>query len=129
MKDFIHKKGFTLVEALIAILILLVAIVAPMQIASKGIATAIYSKNKLIAQYLAQDAAEYILARKAANEISATSDWLDGLDACRLKGNSGHACTIDTIHYLVSDAVKGCDTTNSTSCVPLNLDNSTGLYS
>jgi prepilin-type N-terminal cleavage/methylation domain-containing protein len=50
---FTHAKaGFTLVEALVAISILLVAIIAPMQIAYQGIAFTKYAKNQLVAQYL-----------------------------------------------------------------------------
>ena len=55
-----RSGGFTLLEALVAISILMVAVVAPITIAQKGLSSAVYTKNQMIASYLAQDAIEYI---------------------------------------------------------------------
>jgi type II secretory pathway pseudopilin PulG len=92
------NKGFTLLEALVATSILMVAVAAPITIAQKGLSSAIYSKNQMIASYLAQDAIEYIKNVRDQNFIANISspnsvNWLGGLDYC-LGENS---CQIDTV--------------------------------
>lgn len=94
------NKGFTLLEALVAISILMVAVVAPITIAQKGLSSASYSKNQMIASYLAQDAIEYIKNRRDQNVIT-NNDWLSGLEKC-LPDNKGdpQICKIDTNNNL-----------------------------
>jgi len=88
------KKGFTLLEALVAISILMVAVVAPITIAQKGLSSSIYSKNQMIASYLAQDAIEYIKNKRDQNVINdPAGDWLSGLEFCL----EPDYCGIDTI--------------------------------
>jgi type II secretory pathway pseudopilin PulG len=94
MINFNQKnKGFTLLEALVAISILMVAVVAPITIAQKGLSSASYSKNQMIASYLAQDAIEYIINKRDENVINKNS-WLAGLELCL--SNSG--CGLDTVN-------------------------------
>jgi prepilin-type N-terminal cleavage/methylation domain-containing protein len=99
-QSHIHsKKGFTLVEAMVAISILALAITGPMLIAQKGIGSAVYAKDQITAFYLAQEAVEYIRNVRDTNRIKGNL-WLDGLDEC-LETGSGERCTIDarfTIH-------------------------------
>ncbi|MCR4286009.1 MAG: prepilin-type N-terminal cleavage/methylation domain-containing protein [Candidatus Kaiserbacteria bacterium] len=52
------ENGFTLVETLVAISILLVIIVGPMTIAQKGIQNAFFAREQLTAVFLAQEAIE-----------------------------------------------------------------------
>jgi len=89
------KKGFTLLEALVAVSILMVAVMAPITIAQKGLSSAIYSKNQMIASYLAQDALEYVknIRDENARTAGAGANWLDGLEDCMSPGS----CNIDTI--------------------------------
>ncbi len=54
------QKGFTLIETLIAISILLIVIVGPMTIAQKGIQSSFYSSDQVTATFLAQEAMEAI---------------------------------------------------------------------
>jgi len=67
------KNGFTLVEALVAISILMVAVVTPMTIAQKGLGSANYSKDQMTAAFLAQDALEFI--KNQRDEIGVTYDY------------------------------------------------------
>lgn len=83
------KKGFTLIETLVAISILVIAIVGPMEIASKGLSSAFYARDEITAYYLGQEALEvvrntrdnaYIEHLKTAGGVSGS--WLDPLRAC-----------------------------------------------
>jgi Tfp pilus assembly protein PilV len=94
------NRGFTLLEALVAVSILMVAVSAPITIAQKGLSSAVYSKDQMVASYLAQDAIEYIKnKRDNVTMNSDTFDWADlwdgdtGLGEC-LRDDG---CRIDTI--------------------------------
>lgn len=91
------KRGFTLLEALVAVSILMVAVAAPMTIAQKGLSSASYSKNQMIASYLAQDAIEYIKNKRDENVIN-KREWLDRLEDC----SNTTGCQIDTITSVIS---------------------------
>lgn len=52
--------GFTLVETLVAISILLLAIIGPMTIAQKGIQNSLYASDQTTAVFLAQEAIEAV---------------------------------------------------------------------
>jgi type II secretory pathway pseudopilin PulG len=76
--NFKKNKGFTLLEALVATSILMVAISAPITIAQKGLSSAIFTKNQMIASYLAQDVIEYIKNQRDEVVINNTAgDWGD----------------------------------------------------
>lgn len=86
------SRGFTLVETLVAISILMVAVASPLTITQKGLASAIYAKDQIIASYLAQDAIEYLRNISDNNVASgASSDWLLGI-----ANNCASSCKIDT---------------------------------
>lgn len=83
-------RGFTLIETLVAVLLLTTSIAGPLTLASKGLTAALIARDQMIAFYLAQDALEYVRFLRDNNKLSG-SPWLDGLDACT--GSSG--CTLD----------------------------------
>lgn len=91
------KNGFTLVETLVAVTILLVAIVMPLQIVGKAISLGARSKDELIASYLAQDAIEFVRYKIVTNRnemnVSGTGTLLDGLNDCL----DADGCTLDTV--------------------------------
>lgn len=87
-----HNSGFTLIETLVAIAILLVAVASPLIVSQRGIAAANSAKEQMIAYYLAQDATEQIRAIRDNNSlVSPKRDWLDGLSQC----TNTASCTID----------------------------------
>lgn len=92
MFKFNLKKGFTLLEALVATSILMVAVAAPITIAQKGLSSAVYSKNQMIASYLAQDAIEYIKNVRDTQVIQ-NNPWLGEFNGCL----DNDWCAIDTI--------------------------------
>jgi len=55
-----QKKGFTLVETLIAITILMMAVVEPMALTAQSLKTAYYSRDQITASHLAQEAIEAV---------------------------------------------------------------------
>jgi len=77
-------KGFSLVEVLVAIAILLLALVGPMTIAAKGIQSASYVREQTTALYLAQEGIEAFTAMRNDSAIAAlgindktkTWDWV-----------------------------------------------------
>jgi type II secretory pathway pseudopilin PulG len=108
MIRFNLKKGFTLLEALVAVSILMVAVVAPMTIAQKGLSSANYSKSQMIASYLAQDAIEYIKNVRDQIAIRNNFDWGDlslfGDTDTKTLCKSDDGCEIDTIKDITTDS-------------------------
>jgi len=93
MKNNIHKKGFTLIETLVAITVLMIAIAGPLVVASKGLFGATLSKNYMIASYLAQESMEVVKNIKD-NNIYNGIDWFTSLILCT-KANPCDASAID----------------------------------
>ncbi len=59
-KKEVTKKGFTLIEVLVAVFILVTAVVVPLTISSKGIFYSNVVRDQSIASYLAQEAMEFV---------------------------------------------------------------------
>ena len=123
------KKGFTLVETLVAITVLMGAIVAPLYIASQGIGITALAREQVIAAYLAQDAVEYVIAKKKQNTLDSVLnpasgvEWLDELESTWA---SGDGCAIDTTYAHNGPLqVIACV---SSGCPPLKFNNTTGAY-
>ena len=100
------EKGFTLVEALIAIAILMISVAAPLSLAAKGIQAANLAKQQIVAFYLAQDAYEFIKNKtdtnKINNEVYAAGGIIKGLDVC-----VSDICDVDTIQGGVRRYIPG----------------------
>lgn len=107
-----NSAGFTIVETLIAITVLMIAIAGPLVIATRSLNTALVSKNQMVASYLAQESMEMIKNQRDAN-VSAGLGWLDGFDYptdCSLSTNT--QCDIDGVdtgfNYIASCQPQGC---------------------
>ncbi len=112
IKQNSKNDGFTLVEALVAISILMIAIASPMTLAQKGLSTATLSKDQMIALFLAQDGLEAVKNIRdqiaLRGKVNGVTDWLgDPLTPCVCDSNtdtcdfgsvspSPKFCTIDT---------------------------------
>jgi prepilin-type N-terminal cleavage/methylation domain-containing protein len=64
-----NKNGFTLVETLVAVTVLLLVIIGPMTIAQKGIQNAYYAREQLVAVSLAQEAIEGVRELRDAQAL------------------------------------------------------------
>ncbi len=84
-------RGFTLIETLVAVLLLTLSITGPLTLASKGLSAALIARDQMIAFYLAQEAVEYVHYVRDSNKL-ATASWLTGLDNC----TTATGCYIDT---------------------------------
>jgi len=108
----IHPSGFTLVETLVAIAILLIAVLAPMHIVNQSIKASVGSREQLTATFLAQEGIEVII-RLRDNDVLDTDDdetW----DWKNDTGQLGHlieACVDGTgcDYDFVSDDFVSCD--------------------
>ncbi|MES2216746.1 MAG: prepilin-type N-terminal cleavage/methylation domain-containing protein [Patescibacteria group bacterium] len=76
-------RGFTIVETLVAVAILMISIAGPLVIASKGLRAALYSRDQMIASLLAQESME-IVKNIRSNNITSGSNWVQSLDTCLL---------------------------------------------
>ncbi len=103
MKTFSHKSGFTLIETMIAIGILVLAILGSFTAVRTGISTSNYAKNQVVAFYLAQEAVEQIRNLRDLNALDVITSpppgWLDGI-ANPIKGDPcspGNICKVDVL--------------------------------
>lgn len=84
------KKGFSLIEVLVAISILLTSVTPTLFVASKGILFAGASENRVTASYLAEEVIEYI-RNVRDNNLLDNKPWLQGLSTC----TGGAVCVVD----------------------------------
>jgi type II secretory pathway pseudopilin PulG len=85
-------RGFTLIETLVAVLLLVTAIAGPLTLASKGLSSAVIARDQLNAFYLAQDAVEYVRFVRDSNKLASAS-WLTGLTNC----TGADGCIVDSL--------------------------------
>lgn len=117
--SIVKKKkntGFTLLETLVAISILLLSISAPLTIASRGLAASFVARDQITAFYLAQDAIEFIRNTRDNNFLS-DANWLNGFSDL-----IGAPFTVDTIDGDMTPCPLGV-------CQALNYNDSNGFYS
>ena len=118
-----NKNGFTLVETLVAIAILLLAVAAPLSLATKSLNSSALSKQQITASFLAQEAMEFIRNVRDENVLEGgANNWL--------KGSSGgikierecvdSKCQIDAFYK----EIENC----SGACSPLLYNSNTGLF-
>ncbi len=93
------KRGFTMIETLVAIFILLISTTGPLSFAQSGLRASFLARDQIVAFYLAQDVVETIKNLRDQNSLSG-ENWLhlDGgalpdLDSC---STSGNGCKMQT---------------------------------
>ena len=88
----LKTEGFTIVESLVAITILILAITGVTSAIQTGISSYIFSKDQVIAFYLAQEGFEQIRNIRDENGLK-NQNWLTGLDPCF----SSDGCYVDVV--------------------------------
>jgi type II secretory pathway pseudopilin PulG len=138
--NFSHKKaGFTIMETLVAISLLLLAITGPMVFAQNGLRAAFQSRDQVTAFNLAQDAIEFVKNRRDHNILNYSSeDWLNDVIQCASATGKAGGCSVDT--STPDGDVEQCnfESQNDIGClgddetgledVPLKIDEATGIF-
>lgn len=118
---YVPQKGFTLIETLVAISILVIAIAGPMTMAARGLQSSYHAKNQLVAVHLAQEAIEITRMMRdeyALENSNASSGWFNTSvvdDSC----TTAEGCGVDGRDRNFFP----CGTSPSTACV-LRYDSS-----
>jgi prepilin-type N-terminal cleavage/methylation domain-containing protein len=125
IKDFKKrntKKGFTMIETLVAIFILLISTTGPLSFAQSGLRASFLARDQIVAFYLSQDVIETIKNLRDNNSLSG-ADWLalDGgalssLDQCT---TGGRGCRMETGSNFT---IEQC---SSTPCEPMYYNDTT----
>ena len=120
---FCDRRGFTMIETMVAIFVILTAVITPMSIASQALSSSRFAKEQITAFYLAQEGIELVRNIRDNNAIAGTT-WNEGiLGASSLGAETfcymGSGCTIDAKNLSVS----AC----SGACPILNIDVN-GIY-
>lgn len=112
-------RGFTLIETLVAITLLSVAIVAPMALTAKSLASAYYARDQITAFYLAQEAVESVRAIRDAQILQiAQSTGGSQVDLFGSIPPGNQPFTIDARQADPEQAITLCNDT----CGPLQTD-------
>jgi prepilin-type N-terminal cleavage/methylation domain-containing protein len=111
----VPKRGFTLVETLVAVTILMMVIIGPMTIASRGIQGSYFANEQVTAVFLAQEAMESIQQLRDDNALEVFNlnsneswDWYadSTLNACK----NGNGCDFDSLATQASERYRSCAT-------------------
>jgi prepilin-type N-terminal cleavage/methylation domain-containing protein len=107
------KKGFTVLESVVAISILSVAIAGAFTAIQTSLSQSTIAKDEVKAFYLAQEATEIIRNKRDNNQLlnvqnGPTVSWLDGITegagSCPFSTISDkHTCTVDAVNFQIAD--------------------------
>ena len=135
MKYQHNQKGFSLVETLVALSVLLISLAAPMTIAAKSLQNIFYAREQYTAIMLAQEGLEAVIYTQRTEMVDAIHNggnawaWYNALPSnCR--GNNG--CGMDfsgNASNPVSVAVSNCGSGGSACQLYFDPTNSRARYS
>ncbi len=112
--------GFTLVETLVAVMLLSVAVVAPMSLAARSLGSAYYARDQITAFYLAQEAIEALRSiRDSQILLIAGSSSGAPPDIFGLIPHQNEPFMVDGRKGDASTAITPCNG----ECAPLQTDN------
>jgi prepilin-type N-terminal cleavage/methylation domain-containing protein len=115
--------GFTLIETLVAIVILATAIATTLSLASQGFKSADIGGDQITASFLAQDALEYVrLARDSASLND--QPWLAYLVNC----TTSNGCYFDSSQALDMGSGNNPKPCPGSGCPVMNFNPNSGFY-
>ncbi|MBX4206423.1 prepilin-type N-terminal cleavage/methylation domain-containing protein [Candidatus Parcubacteria bacterium] len=122
MRNHFHSKGFTIIETIVAISIVVIIIMGATKAVQRGLSLYIFSKDQITGFYLAQEGFEQIRNIRDENRINGRN-WLAGIanassDPCYF----GQSCTVSPVE---TQAAIRCSALGS--CPALGQDAS-GFY-
>jgi len=108
--DSTPQNGFSLIETLVAIAILLIAIAGPMTIAKESVKTAASARERLTAVFLAQEGVEAMLKKRNEDALDGggTWDWYDTIDADCKDVSVGCDVNIRDGSVISCDSIENC---------------------
>lgn len=119
--------GFTLIESLVAITVLLIGVLGPMTAATRGITDGLYAQNQLIATHLAQEGLELLNAQIENNARSRPPrPFLSGLDPQCLSPSNVCAVVVVSGGASVDFEFQSCNPSDG-SC-DVAYDSTAGFY-
>lgn len=122
-------RGFTLIETMVAILLLSTAIAGPLTIASKGLSTSVTAKDQIGAFNLAQDGTEYIRFVRDTNRLK-SANWLTGAGGTSAGTNLSSCVSSDgTVSCYIDSLQSSVTSCPSNVCPLLNYDSTNHYYS
>jgi hypothetical protein len=110
-------RGFSLIETLVAVSIMMLSVAGPLSVASRGLISAQFARDQITAFHLAREATELVRSRRDSNTLNEDA-WTGGMDACFVG-----ECMVDPrdgniLFELCSGGV----------CEPLSYHETTGMY-
>lgn len=100
------RRGFTILESLVAIAILLVALTGPMVFAQQSLRASRLAGDQITAFYLAQDAIELVKHVRDENSLYRyREEWLFGLEDClEPEAAAGGGCQVSSPEWNLTEA-------------------------
>jgi type II secretory pathway pseudopilin PulG len=110
--------GFSILEALVAIAILIIALTGPMVFAQQSLRAARVARDQVTAFYLAQDAIEFVKHVRDENSLSTFRyDWLAGLEGCfATESNPNTGCQVSTPEWSGGSTAGAVDSCTGAGC-------------
>lgn len=107
----IHERGFTLIETLVAVSLMVISIVAPMSLVAQSLTTAYYARDQVAAYSLAQEGIEAVRGVRDGNilENATTGSSNDLLQSIPIDRNFTVDATIAGGTGLVACSTNPCE--------------------
>jgi len=120
-----HTQGFTLIETLVAVSLLVIAIAGPMSLAAQSLSSAFYARDQMTAFHLAQEAVEAVRFVRDGNILTNNTAGSPVNDLfADIPDTTGKAFTVDIRYNDPSQSMELC----SGPCGALDYDIDTALY-